>query len=388
MAMNILTRTALNKLIDIEEQWCVSIYLSTHRTGMDIQQDPIRLKNLLKEAEQQLSARGVKLSVTHNILEPAVKLLQDSYFWQHQSNGLAIFLSGKGFYCYRLPLNFKEMLVIADYFYIKSLLSLFTGDGQFYVLALSQNHVRLLHSTRYNINEVDIRQVPGSLVEALRNDNNEAHLQMHTSCTAGSTPGRSSIFHGHGGGGENAKNDLLRYFRQINEGLVEVLKGIWSPLVLAGVEYLLPIYKEANTYPHLIDSVIKGNPDLLSAEELHKSSWDIISPLFLKAQEEATARYIQLSGQGSEMVSDTLENIIPAAFKGQVKTLFIATEMQQWGSFNRIMNIVQLHEKEESGDEDLLDLVAVISFMKGGTVYLVNPEKMPGGTFVAAVFRY
>ncbi|MDO8686367.1 MAG: hypothetical protein Q7J78_06845, partial [Clostridiales bacterium] len=252
----------------------------------------------------------------------------------------------------------------------------------------SQNHVRLLHGTHYNINEVDIRNVPGSLAEALRNDNNESHLQMHTSSTAGGTSGRSPIFHGNGGGSENSKNDLLRYFHQIDEGLAELFKGFSSPLVLAGVEYLLPIYKEANTYSHLIDSVVKGNPDLLSAEDLHKSSWDIISPLFLKTQEEAAAHYRQLSGQGSEMVSDTLENIIPAAFEGRVEILFIATGMQQWGSFNRIMNVVQLHEKEESGDEDLLDFVAVFTFIKGGKVYLVNPEKIPGGTPVAAVMRF
>ena len=69
------------------------------------------------------------------------------------------------------------------------------------------------------------------------------------------------------------------------------------PLLLAGVEYLLPIYKEANTYPHLIDTVIKGNPDLLSADELHKSAWEIIRPLFQAAQEEAFAHYQQLAGQ-------------------------------------------------------------------------------------------
>jgi hypothetical protein len=30
--------------------------------------------------------------------------------------------------------------------------------------------------------------------------------------------------------------------------------------VLAGVEYLLPIYREANTYPHLLAEGIHGNP--------------------------------------------------------------------------------------------------------------------------------
>ena len=386
--MNILTRTIMDELIDIKHQWCVSIYLPTHRTGMDIQQDPIRLKNILKKAEEQLAERGVRLPVAQNILEPAMKLLHDSSFWQHQSEGLAIFLSDKEFYSYCLPLNFEELLVVSDHFYIKSLLPLFTGDGQYYLLALSQNHIRLFYCTHYNINEIDIRQIPDNLIEALQDDENEAHLQSHTSSTAGTTAGRSPVYHGQGGGRENLKNDILRFFNKIDDGLVEFLKGIEAPLVLAGVEFILPIYKEANTYPYLVDSLITGNPDLRTPKELHERSWDIIGPLFRKKQEEAMDRYRQLSGQGSKSVSDTLQEIIPAAFNGQVDTLFVAAGVQQWGSFNRNLNTVQLHEKEESSDEDLMDIAAVFTLLKGGTVYLVKPELIPGGTPVAAVLRF
>jgi hypothetical protein len=42
----------------------------------------------------------------------------------------------------------------------------------------------------------------------------------------------------------------------------------------------------------------------------------------------------------------------------------------------------------ESGDEPLLDLAAVQSYLKGGIVYSVEPEKVPGGTTAAAVLRY
>ena len=93
-----------------------------------------------------------------------------------------------------------------------------------------------------------------------------------------------ATFHGQGGGSdENEKNELLRYFRLVSDGLTEFLEEDGVPLVLAGVEYLLPIYKEANTYPNLMDTVITGNPDLLSADKLHKSAWDIVSPRFQTA---------------------------------------------------------------------------------------------------------
>jgi hypothetical protein len=388
--MDILNRAELEQLMRKEQQWCVSIYLPTHRTGTDAQQDPLRLRNLLRGAKNRLSDQGVGRRDVHKMLEPASKLLQEPYFWQHQSDGLAVFLSTNGVRRYRLPLNFEELVVVDDHFHITPLLPLFTGDGQFYILALSQNKIRLLNGTRDSVSEVDIGQVGGSLAEAIPSADHQMSLQLHTSGTTDGMMGSGSVtFHGQAGGSdESAKNELLRYFRLVSDGLTEFLQEDRRPLVLAGVEYLLPIYKEANRYPNLIDLVIKGNPDLLSADELHKSAWDILGPLFQAAQEEAVAQYQQLAGQASARVADKLEKILPAAYNGQVETLFIATEMQQWGSFDPVTNEIKLHDQMETGDELLLDLVAVQTYLKGGIVYVMEAEKVPAGTNASAVLRY
>jgi hypothetical protein len=388
--MDILTRVELEQLMRKEQQWCVSIYMPTHRTGVDAQQDPIRLKNLFGQVEKRLSDRGVGTRDIQSLLEPVKKLLQDSNFWQHQSDGLAIFVSSSGIRHYRLPLGFEEFVAVMNHFHIQPLLPLFTGDGQFYILALSQNEVRLLNSTRHSVSEIDIGQVGGSLAEAILSDGHQASLQLHSSgSTGGMTGGGSVTFHGQGGGSdEGDKNELLRYFHLVSDGLTEFLQGDRVPLVLAGVEYLLPIYKEANTYPNLMDTVITGNPDLLSADELHKSAWDIVSQRFQTAREEAVAYYRQLAGQASERVTDTLEKIVLAASDGRIETLFIAAGAQHWGVFNPDTNEIEHHAQMESGDESLLDLAAVQTYLKGGTVYAVEPDKVPGGTTAAAVLRY
>jgi len=388
--MDILTRAGLEQLMHKKRQWCISIYMPTHRTGVETQQDPIRLKNLIGETEKRLSDEGVGTRDIQSMLEPVNKLLQDSNFWQHQSDGLAIFLSPNRFSHYRLPLGFEEFVTVTDRFHIKPLLPFFTGDGQFYILALSQNEVRLLNGTRHSVSEVDIGQFGGSLAETLPSDNHQMRLQLHSSGSTGRMSGDgSATFHGQGGGSnESDKNELLRYFRLVSNGLMEFLQGDNVPLVLAGDEYLLPIYKEANTYPSLMDRVITGNPDLLSADELHKSAWDIVSPRFQAAHEAAVAHYLQLAGQASERAADTLEKIVPAASDGRIETLFIATGAQHWGAFNPDINEVEHHSQIEAGDESLLDLAAVQTYLKGGTVYVVEPDKVPGGISTAAVLRY
>jgi hypothetical protein len=386
--MDILTKTELKKLMHKEQTWCISIFLPTHRTGRASQQDVIRLKNLLGEAEKHLADRGVGRREIQNMLEPANNLVQDSDFWQHQSEGLVIFISDK-MLRYRLPLNFEALVVVGNTFYIQPLLPLFTGDGQFYILALSQSEVRLLNGTQYSVSEVEIGHMIDSMAETISSDDHQASLQLHSTRAPTSATGGSSVtFHGQGGGSEGAKTDLLNYFRQVANGLTEFLQGDQAPLVLAGVNYLLPIYKEANIYPFLIDTVIEGNPDLLSMEDLHKSAWDILRPQFQLSQADAVAQYHQFAGQKSERIADTFEKALLAAYDGRVETLFLPLGVQKWGVFEPGTQKLVIHDPGELGDEPLLDFTAVQTYLKGGVVYVMAPEDIPGGGDTAAVLRY
>src|SRR6185436_2846272 len=100
------------------------------------QQYPIRLEHLLGQAEARLLARGLPLVATQALLAPAWQLVEDWAFWEHQGDGLAIFAAPDLFRVHRLLLAFEELLVVDERPHITPLLPLFSGDGQFYVLAL------------------------------------------------------------------------------------------------------------------------------------------------------------------------------------------------------------------------------------------------------------
>ena len=68
--------------------------------------------------------------------------------------------------------------------------------------------------------------------------------------------------------------------------------------------------------------------------------------------------------------------------------MFVATELQQWGSFDPDTDEVYLHPAAEPGDIDLLDFAAVHTILNGGTVYSVAAEQMPDNTPLATIFRY
>jgi Bacterial archaeo-eukaryotic release factor family 3 len=383
---DMISRADLQSLMSRTSTPCVSIYLPTHEAGAEIQQDPIRLKNLLRETEERLTAIGLRSREAQEFLEPVQHLIPERPFWQHQADGLALFRTRELFRHYRLPVRFDELVVVSDRFHIKPLLPLFTAGGRFYILALSQNAMRLLQATPHRVSEVALpASVPASLAEGLKFDDPEKQLQFHAR-TASGRGGRSAMFYGTGSAGEDNKEDLQRYCRQVDRGLHEILREERVPLVPAAVEYLLAIYRQANTYPHLLGEGVKGNPDELRAEELHARAWPLVEPHFRQTREEAVARYHQLAG--TERVSEDVKAILPAASQGRVETLFVATGIQQWGSVAPETHAVHPHDAAEPGDEDLLDRAAVAALLSGGTVYAVEPDRVPGGGRAAAVFRY
>lgn len=386
--MNTLTRDELKTLIQKQKGLSVSIFMPTHRAGAETQQNPIRLRNLLRKAEDRLIAGGLRPQEAEELLAPAQGIFGNGFFWRSQQEGLAMFISSKVFRYYRLPFDFKELLVITDRFHIKPLLPMLSGDMRFYVLALSQNQVRLLQGTRQSVSEVDLEggDIPKNLAEALQNDVFGKQLRSHTGASVGGGD-RSAMFHGQGAGTEVPKKDnILRYFNLLDKGLYELLRDKREPLVLAGVDYLFPIYREANSYSHLLEEGITGNPEGLSAEELHREAWAIVQPYFQKAEEDAIALYMQSAGTG--LTSNDVEEIIQAAYHGRVGSLFVAVGLQQWGAFDPDSDKVYLRRKAEPGDEDMLDFAAIQTFLNGGDVYALNPEKVPDNVTMAAVFRY
>jgi hypothetical protein len=380
--MQLLSRAEFINLSQSASDGSASIYLPTHVAGPEIQQDPIRLKNLLVEAETQLLQLGIAKSTISTMLEPGRALLENDRFWRHQSQGLALFLTPDRMRLYRLPLDFPAAVFVGDRFHLKPLLPLFTSDRYFYLLALSQNQVRLFQATRYHISEISLEGVPTSLEDALQYEDPEEQLQFHNVSGDGSVP----QYHGHGVGTTADKQGIGRFLAKVHAGLQPYLNQEAAPLVLASVEYLQPIYHEINTYPHLVEQGITGNPDVAEPDTLRADAWPLVAELLDSAQQAAIAQYHNMQGTGK--AGDQLNELIPAACRGQVDILFTTANDHFWGEYDPMTGQVEHHDAPQPGDRDLLDLAAVQTFLQGGIVYLLEAKAMPTDTAAAAVYRY
>ena len=94
--MDTIDRAMLMRLADRRGWPSVSLYLPTHRTGAEKDQDPIRLRNLIKSARDELLLGGSREPETQALLAEASRLLDDATFWRQAGDGLAVFEATHG----------------------------------------------------------------------------------------------------------------------------------------------------------------------------------------------------------------------------------------------------------------------------------------------------
>ncbi len=389
--MSLVSIDELKALVENSHSPCVSLYMPMQKAGPETRQNPIRFKNLIREAEERLDEMGIRHTEALDFLQPA-KELDKNEFWQNQDQGLAIFISPNIFRYYQLPMEFEELVVVSNQFHLKPLVHLVNNDGRFFVLALSQDNIRFFEGTRYTINEVEVENMPKSLDEALLYDETAKEGQFRIGTSRGGTanpfsqPGQ---FHGQGSPDRDEhQKDILQFFHVIDGALHEKLRDEKAPLVLAGVEYLFAIYREANTYKHLLEEGIHANVDIVKPEELHEQAWQLVEPMYTQSHQAIMELYQQIAGEGTGRASSDLKEIVSAAYYQRVDYLLVPVGQQVWGDFDPETMAVDLHPEPEPDDQDLLDFAAVHTLLNGGAVYTVEQEELPNNVSVAAIFRY
>ncbi len=387
--MNILSKAELRALVDNKATPCISSYMPCQLAGQQVRQNPIRLKNLLTKAEEDLVTAGMRTAAARDLLQPGHELFKDPAFVEHLSEGLALFISPDMFRYYRLATPFEELVTLGDSFHIKPLIPIFTADGRFFILALSQEKVTLYVGTRFTVREVPVKDMVKGIEEMLKSSQFDKGRQIHTAgATVGGRKGEATTHHGQGSAGEEKvrKRILMDFLHLLEKSLHKVLNGEHGPMVVAGVDYMRAFFREATAYPALVEEGVSGNPDLLSKEQLHSQAWRIVAPYFDKAQQRALGKYKQLAG--SSRVSEDVEAVVNAAQAGHVDTLFVAGDQHVWGRYDPQANLLYLHKSKEPGDQDLLDLAALHTLLHDGTVYALKSQEMPTKAALAAAMRY
>jgi hypothetical protein len=382
--MDYLSLDEMKRLAAHQSRTCVSIYIPTHRRGRETEQDPIRFGNQLKSVEAELSAREMRRPDIVNFLAEANTLLEDREVWQHSQDGLAVFIDADEFHAYRLPFEVATRTVVADRYFLNPLLPLFTNNGHFFILALSLNEWRLFEGTRFTVGEIDKpADAPESIEEILGRYTRDGGVQARS---AGSSPAMGSFYHGHGGETGDERKRVTEYLNLLDKALMPMLADSRAPLVVAGDVSLLPIYLEVTNYAHVVEEGPRGNPEMLSAKDLHEQTWPYVDAKFRADLEAVLSQYGTVAANGRAVAG--LEAVVPAAMHGRVSIALLPPGLEVWGTVAEDTGDVTRTDESAAGALELEGFVATQTLLNGGEVYAVAQEEMPDQAEVAAILRF
>jgi hypothetical protein len=378
-----LSSQAIGRLIADHAEPCISLYFPAVR-GDDTAQNAIRYKNLLKTAEEELAAFGLKPADVEALMRPARELLTDGLFWDRLENGVAAFLSPTSFEVFTLPLAVEESVHVNRHFRIKPLLRLVSMSGRFMVLAISRTKARLFEAAGTRLHELKNAGLPEGVAEM---QSPERAGQQHTRSFSVERHGSPGVGTAHGREVDKVdREDLRRYFSAIDTVINHTLRDSATPLVIAGVDYEVALYRQSNTYPFLEETSIEGNFDRSRGEALLERARAIVAPRFERNLEAALERYHNLAG--TNRITDDVRAVVPAAHDGRVHALLLAEGRSIWGVFEPDGRGFQVRDRRQPGDDDLLDTAAVRALQTGAQVFVLPPERMPSASPVAALLRY
>lgn len=366
---------------------CISIYLPTSRAGEEVDQKhaQVRLKNILKEVNASLDKSGTANDDLVTSLQSLEGLLNDTHFFRHQSDGLAIYLRGAEISYFTMPVHFEPSYYISDHFYLIPVLPFFNDDGTFYLLALSQQKARLFEGSRHFITEIILDDViPDSLEDMEGKDNQQKSLQFRSSGGAK----KGILYHGQGAGKDEKEKELEKYFRGIDQTVTTLLREETAPLVLACVDPHFPLYRDLSAYNNIFPEYIPGNWDELDATLLHEKSWLLVEKYFLEERETKRMQIRDLSAKGS--TSYSLEEIVPASLDGRIETLFLQEGVDKFGIYDLDQrDLLRVEPEKKENNVSLFNMAATNTLIKGGRVFLDSQGKMPfKETEINALYRY
>jgi hypothetical protein len=376
--MDIFNAHDLTRLADQRGGTRISLFLPTNRGGPQTERNRIQLKNLLRHAQHALHTDGMRTGQIDAILEPGHHLLDLMGLWDQPSDGMALFLGPDGLRHLRIPLRLPELVTVGDRFVVRPLLPLLIAGGHFYVLALTQDEIRLFQGTRFGLDQAQLDGLPLAVWLTMPRRQPQVHAFL---ADRGGSGGRA-VF--HGSGDDDAKPLVLRHFQRVDQALRELLGGDQAPLVLAGVRSLQAIYHQANTHPRLLATGVDGSPRDMSPAQLHHRVWPLVEPVLRGHEAAAATAYRALQGTGR--TSSEPAEVLVAAQQGRVDTLFLSTDTPEWRTSPDARPLVRLGNTPSASER--LDIAAVATLRHAGTVYAVPASRMPGINPVAATLRY
>jgi Bacterial archaeo-eukaryotic release factor family 3 len=366
---------------------CVTILLPAYRPGEPASSPAALLKSTVREAAQRLDpflpAKSVSL-----LLGPLERAANDPELASGSRWGRAIFRSPGVFEQLQLTRPVKPCLTLAGSFSIRSLMDDLVRPETFYILKLSKTKVAVLRCHGLDAEYLALPGgIPETLKEALQLEPPDHDLENRTfigsrTGMGSSTGAMRGVRFGTGSGRETKHAHLGDFYKLVDRGVAELARE--APLILAGVEEDVSIFRAVSNHRRLVRESIPGSADFEGSPDRHMD--DLLQKAYAILRTDTADRQVAALLSAKERVaagrfSTDTDLIVRAAFEGRVEELYTQQGAEQPAVFER-------GAYQSWGPEDLLNLAAVQTILHDGHAYEVSAGRMPEGAAVAAILRY
>jgi hypothetical protein len=347
----------------------VSIYLPTDPVS-DNRAAALTLCGLAEEAVRQLQAADLEAQRVTAVETMLADLADDTDFWRFQARSLGVLVDPDRIATFRLPNRLTRMVAVSDRMHLKPILRSITFPQQAFVLALALGSVRLLEILPdADAFAVDVPDLPTDVASA-----------AGKSSIKDRSPARRLQ------GSEGQKVRMRQYARKIEQALRGVLPPGGVPLVLAGTEPLLSIYRSLCTYPDLAESHIPGNPEGHSESVLASAAREAIDQFNADRVRELQRLFDKRTSQG-RTATDVAE-VARLATQGAVDTVFVDIDTSLPGTVDDRTGAVVFAKGHSATTYGVVDEIARRVWLAGGHIAAVRRDQIPAQGDVAAILRY
>lgn len=345
---------------------CISITLPTHRTAPENRQDPVRVKNLVREAADRLLEEFPKREMEPLLIR--LEKLAESIDYNNLLDGLVLYVNQDYSRSFILPISVPERVVIDDNFFTRNLVHALNHTTRYWVLVLSEQPTRLYEGIHDTLIEV---QGDGFPMEH-------------------SMPGGSKKLPGGPGVRKSAYRDEYhrKFFRQVDSALKTFMDDDRLPLVLIGVDRYHAFFDEVSNYQDLIFGRITGNHDKTSTPDLSKMVWPLV-------EEKFAARRQQMLGELNKAVSDRMvateiNDIWRKANNGRGRHLMVEENFHLPARLDEAGQGIRPAEDVTAPDviDDAVDEIIETVISMGGEVTILEDGQLEDHQRMALILRY
>src|SRR5579871_6249511 len=164
----------------------------------------------------------------------------------------------------------QPVAAVGECFQLRSLLALASKHLEFYILALKLNDTRIFKCTDQSC-------------EAARFPKNGGTEAVGFVPGASQSSLRAEPVHDR----DHPENHLGHFYREVDRDVNALLNDGHPPLVVVGVEHEVALFHRLTTYPACVEPGIRGLPERLGQNEMHRQSLALLRSVTTGAEHHA-----------------------------------------------------------------------------------------------------